>query len=171
MCVFIIVLTPFPRVPLSGRSVGARPRRPRTCDICGRRLISFRLMLCARRLLSSWHSSTPSRSVCARSKTCADSHVTRWLGGSTLQPISQCAHCRQCSMVPEPIKVTRGAAEKALIPLLGSRSLHKTMRAAECEAPRLKMKLKSMHIHFPLRRRRAKMNRCIQRAAAVLRTE
>lgn len=69
--------------------------RPRglTWDICGRKLISLRLMEWLRRLLSSWHSSTPSRSVCARSKTWAVSQVTRWLGGSTLQLISHCPHC------------------------------------------------------------------------------
>lgn len=73
----------------------ARRGRPRglTWDICGRKLISLRLMEWLRRLLSSWHSSTPSRSVCARSKTWAVSQVTRWLGGSTLQLISHCPHC------------------------------------------------------------------------------
>lgn len=50
------------------------------------------------RLLSSWHSRTPSRSVCARSKTCAVSHVTRWFGGSTLQSMSHKAHCLQNSI-------------------------------------------------------------------------
>lgn len=48
-----------------------------TCDICGLRLISFRLMVSDLRLFSSWHRSTPSRRVWAKSKTCAESAVTR----------------------------------------------------------------------------------------------
>lgn len=52
------------------------------------------------RLCSSWHRSTPSRSACARSKTTAEGHTTRWLGGRTLQSISQRPHCRHCSMAP-----------------------------------------------------------------------
>lgn len=70
-----------------------------TCDICGRRLISFRLMVWGRRLLSRWQRRTPSRSVCAKSNTCADSHVTRWLAGSTLQLINHSAHCLQYSII------------------------------------------------------------------------
>lgn len=66
-----------------------------TWDICGLRLISFRLMVCGFKLLSSWQSSTPSRSVWAKSNTWALSAVTRWVGGSTLQFISHNAHCRQ----------------------------------------------------------------------------
>lgn len=72
-----------------------------TCDICGRKLISFRLIVCGRRLLSRWQSRTPSRRVCARSNTCADSHVTRWFAGSTLQFMSHSAHCRQYSIILE----------------------------------------------------------------------
>lgn len=81
-----------PRPPGEGSARRGRPRGL-TWDICGRKLISLRLMEWLRRLLSSWHSSTPSRSVCARSKTWAVSQVTRWLGGSTLQLISHCPHC------------------------------------------------------------------------------
>lgn len=70
-----------------------------TCDICGLRLISFRLMVLGFRLFSSWQSSTPSRRVCARSNTCALSAVTRWFEGSTLQLMSHIAHCLQYSML------------------------------------------------------------------------
>lgn len=70
-----------------------------TCDICGRRLISFRLMVWGLRLLSRWHRRTPSRRVWAKSNTWAESHVTRWLAGSTLQFISHSAHCLQYSII------------------------------------------------------------------------
>lgn len=40
-----------------------------TWDICGRRLISRRLMACGSRLLSNWQSSTPSLRAWARSQT------------------------------------------------------------------------------------------------------
>lgn len=51
-------------------------------------------------MCSSWHRRTPSRSACARSKTTAEGHTTRWLGGRTLQSMSQRPHCRHCSMAP-----------------------------------------------------------------------
>lgn len=70
-----------------------------TCDICGLRLISFRLMVSGLRLFSSWHRSTPSRRVWAKSKTCAESAVTRWFRGKTLQPISHRLHCLQYSIM------------------------------------------------------------------------
>lgn len=73
-----------------------------TCDIWGLRLISFKLMVWGRRLFRSWHSSTPSRKVCARSNTCALSATTRWFSGSTLQLISHIAHCLQYSMFTGP---------------------------------------------------------------------
>lgn len=62
--------------------------------------MSFRSMEPGERLCSSWHSRTPSRSACARSKTTAEGHTTRWLGGKTLQSMSQRPHCRHCSMAP-----------------------------------------------------------------------
>lgn len=104
------------RPPARGQR-GARRVRGRTWDICGRRLISLRLMEWLRRLLSSWQSRTPSRSVCARSKTWAVSQVTRWLGGSTLQLISHCPHCFQGS-IPDtaPRCCGRGGPCCALLP-------------------------------------------------------
>lgn len=48
-----------------------------TWDICGRRLISLRLTACGSRLLSSWHSSTPSLRAWARSQTWAHTQQIR----------------------------------------------------------------------------------------------
>lgn len=81
------------------------------------------------RLFSSWHSSTPSRRVCAKSNTCAVSAVTRWFAGSTLQLISHIAHCLQYSMLRE-----REVGEK------NSRSVPR----CENSAPYLKAVVRSM---------------------------
>lgn len=72
------------------------------------------------RLFSSWHSSTPSLRVCAKSNTCAVSAVTRWFTGSTLQLISHMAHCLQFS-------ITSGGIENSsLMPNVKTLSLFKT---------------------------------------------
>lgn len=80
----------------------SRRSRTLTWDICGRKLTSLRSMEPGERLCSSWHNRTPSRSAWARSKTTAEGQTTRWLGGRTLQSMSQRPHCRHCSMAPAP---------------------------------------------------------------------
>lgn len=102
-----------PQVALKEAEAGGGMIGP-TCDICGLRLISFRLMVRGLRLLSSWHSSTPSRRVCARSNTCAVSAVTRWFSGSTLQPISHTAHCLQYSMMSNRAQSVDGRKKNKL---------------------------------------------------------
>lgn len=100
---------------------------PCTWDICGLRLISFRLMVWGLRLFSSWHSSTPSRRVCAKSNTCAASAVTRWFAGSTLQLISHIAHCLQYSMLKVLKTAVQCQMEKSLS-LSWTRALHDRSR-------------------------------------------
>lgn len=99
-----------------------------TCDICGLRLISFRLMVCGLRLFSSWHSSTPSRRVCAKSNTCAVSAVTRWFAGSTLQLISHVAHCLQYSMLSERPRRSVSAKRKHFAPVSSLRAARSSLR-------------------------------------------
>lgn len=69
-----------------------------TCDIWGLKLISFRSTDPGERLCNIWHRSTPSRRACARSKTAAEGHTTRWFGGRTLQSINHRPHCLHSSI-------------------------------------------------------------------------
>ena len=69
-----------------------------TCDIWGLKLISFRSTDPGERLCNIWHRSTPSLRACARSKTAAEGHTTRWFGGRTLQSINQRPHCLHSSI-------------------------------------------------------------------------
>lgn len=82
-----------------------------TCDIWGLKLISFRSTDPGERLCNIWHRSTPSRRACAKSKTAAEGHTTRWFGGRTLQSINHRPHCLHSSMVrlrrSAPRKVNR----------------------------------------------------------------
>lgn len=75
-----------------------------TCDICGLKLISFRSTDPGERLCNIWHKSTPSRRACAKSKTAAEGHTTRWFGGRTLQSINHRPHCLHSSIsAPETL--------------------------------------------------------------------
>lgn len=82
-----------------------------TCDIWGLKLISFRSTDPGERLCNIWHRSTPSRRACAKSKTAAEGHTTRWFGGRTLQSINHRPHCLHSSMArlrrSSPHKVNR----------------------------------------------------------------
>ena len=82
-----------------------------TCDIWGLKLISFRSTDPGERLCNIWHRSTPSRRACAKSKTAAEGHTTRWFGGRTLQSINHRPHCLHSSMArlrrSAPHKVNR----------------------------------------------------------------
>lgn len=79
-----------------------------TCDIWGLKLISFRSTDPGERLCNIWHRSTPSRRACAKSKTAAEGHTTRWLGGRTLQSINHRPHCLHSSIsAPEDLLAKR----------------------------------------------------------------
>lgn len=80
------------------RGVRSSRRRRLTCDIWGLKLISFRSTDPGDRLCNIWHRSTPSRRACAKSKTTAEGHTTRWFGGRTLQSINHRPHCLHSSM-------------------------------------------------------------------------
>ena len=69
-----------------------------TWDIWGLKLISFRSTDPGERLCNIWHRRTPSRRACARSKTAAEGHTTRWFRGRTLQSINHRPHCLHSSM-------------------------------------------------------------------------
>lgn len=87
-----------------------------TCDIWGLKLISFRSTDPGERLCNIWHRSTPSRSACAKSKTAAEGHTTRWFGGRTLQSINHRPHCLHSSMVR-----LRGSAPRKVSRVFGDR--------------------------------------------------
>lgn len=78
-----------------------------TCDIWGLKLISFRSTDPGDRLCNIWHRSTPSRRACAKSKTAAEGHTTRWFGGRTLQSINHRPHCLHSSISAPEILLTK----------------------------------------------------------------
>lgn len=96
----------FARTPQRAPRNPPTPSSLPTWDIWGLKLMSLRSMEPGERLCSSWHSSTPSRSACARSKTTAEGQTTRWLGGKTLQSINHRPHCRHSSMAAAPLSLS-----------------------------------------------------------------
>lgn len=142
----------FARTPQRAPRNPPTPSSLPTWDIWGLKLMSLRSMEPGERLCSSWHSSTPSRSACARSKTTAEGQTTRWLGGKTLQSINHRPHCRHSSMAAAPLSLSAFL----LLLLLAAQRGAAPLRAAALRLRSIAARRPGKHRIAPPRRRRRK---------------